>query len=66
MISCSKYGLQIPRNNNGDRALVLAYDITDSGALDDDMSVDGTILDPVGLAVPDISAATLADTGEER
>ncbi|TAH32879.1 hypothetical protein EYC59_05645 [Candidatus Saccharibacteria bacterium] len=56
----------------GQSALKLTYSITDGGALDDDGTADGNIVDPVGLAVAATSAAasgtsggagTLVDTG---
>jgi hypothetical protein len=58
---------------NGNPALKLTYDITDGGDLDDDGLANGTILDPVGLAIDaaatttntsDTDTDTLAETGE--
>jgi tripartite motif-containing protein 71 len=51
---------------NSNPALKLTYDITDGGDLDDDGIANGTILDPVGLAVDsdEATADTLANTGE--
>lgn len=60
---------------NGNHALLLTYDITDGGDLDSDGLANGTILDPVGLAVANTATTTgttsdtdadntLADTGE--
>lgn len=43
---------------NGKPLLKLTYQITDGGILDQDGTVNGTIIDPVGLAT-----TTLADTG---
>ena len=44
-------GAQITQTSlNGQSALLLTYDITDGGPLDDDGQVNGTIVDPVGLA----------------
>lgn len=42
-------------------ALLLNFDITDGGALDNDGVANGVIVDPTGLAV---NVSTLADTGE--
>ncbi len=42
---------------NGKHALQLTYDITDGGLLDDDGLANGTIVDPVGLAVASSAAA---------
>lgn len=38
---------------DGKHALQLTYDITDGGNLDDDATVNGVIIDPVGLAAAD-------------
>ncbi len=46
----------------GNPALLLTYDITDGGELDDDGLANGTILDPIGLAVDSEVAAELADS----
>lgn len=43
---------------NGKSMLKLTYQITDGGILDQDGAVNGTVIDPVGLAT-----TTLADTG---
>ena len=45
----------------GSSALLLNFDITDGGALDNDGVANGVIVDPTGLAV---NVSTLADTGE--
>ncbi len=57
---------------DGNPALILTYDITDGGDLDDDGLANGTILDPVGLAIDAAAttsntsdADTLADTGSK-
>ncbi len=59
---------------NGNPALKLTYDITDGGDLDDDGTANGTILDPLGLAIAaettttdtsDGDTSTLADTGSK-
>jgi streptogramin lyase len=58
---------------NSNPALILTYDITDGGDLDDDNTANGTILDPVGLAIAaettttntsDTDTEALAETGE--
>ncbi len=41
----------------GEHALLLTYDIADGGSLDDDSLANGTIVDPVGLAVANGAAA---------
>jgi len=46
---------------NGNHALKVTYSITDGGILDDDGLANGTVLDPIGLAV---TSATLASTGQ--
>ena len=57
---------------NGNPALKLTYDITDGGELDDDATANGTILDPVGLAVKAAvttdteSSDSLAETGQNQ
>ncbi len=59
---------------NGNPALLLTYDITDGGDLDDDNTANGTILDPVGLAIAAETTTNtntsdtdaLAETGESR
>jgi hypothetical protein len=59
---------------DGSPALQLKYDIIDGSELDDDGVVNGTILDPVGLAIAaettttdtsDGDTSTLADTGSK-
>lgn len=45
----------------GSSALLLSFDITDGGALDNDGVANGVIVDPTGLAV---NVSTLADTGQ--
>ncbi len=51
---------------NGQPALRIAYTITDGGSLDEDGSVNGTITDPIGLAVANSPAVTAPNTGYGR
>ena len=48
----------------GSSALLLSFDITDGGALDNDGVANGVIVDPTGLAVSNNAVSALADTGE--
>lgn len=47
----------------GQKAIKLAYSITDGGAFDDDGQENGLIVDPVGLANPTLVATILPETG---
>ncbi len=53
---------------NGQPALLLSYDITDGGSLDEDGVANGVIVDPVGLATLKTSTNTLTapDTGDGK
>lgn len=48
---------------NGQPALGITYTITDGGSLDEDGTVNGSITDPIGLAVANSPAVTAPNTG---
>jgi uncharacterized repeat protein (TIGR01451 family) len=49
---------------SGNKAIKVVYPVKDGGELDQDRSANGTIVDPVGLALTDtVSATSIPDTG---